>query len=193
MTYTNTTGMRSVTECFSPYMDWSKINADVLQAACERGSRVHRAIEGDLQGEFPMLPDDEKGYLDAARKFLDNVTEIILVEKRLISDAYQFTGQVDLVCRIDGDARETVIDWKTSTSLSKSWSLQLAAYAHLVRASAYPIRKDARHMAIQLRKNGSYFCREYTNPAHDFALFLNCLTAYRYFNPKPSLIDWEAL
>jgi len=191
--YCNDTGYVSVTQCMTPFMDWKKIRPEVLQSACERGSRVHAAVADEINGEFPMLPRDEMGYLDAARKFLENVDDIKLVEKRLVSDVHQFTGQVDLVCKIKGDEAETVVDWKTSISMSKSWGLQISAYGSLVRTNAYPLPPGTRYMAVQLRKNGTYIVREYTNPAHDFAIFLNVLSAFRYFNPKPMNFDMEVM
>jgi hypothetical protein len=178
----------------APFLDWSHISPETLKAAGERGSRVHAAIAAEINGDFPMLPDNEKGYLDAARKFLGYVTGIILVEQRLISDVHQYTGQVDIVCQMSGDDRITVLDWKTSATLSKSWPIQVAAYGHLVKANALlPKESASRHMVVQLKKNGTFKIHEYTQPAHDFAIFLNVLTAYRFFNPKPTNIDFDNL
>lgn len=192
MSYSNQTGLASVTQCFSPYVDWSHINQEVLRKASERGSRVHAAIADEINGEFPMLEDGDRGYFDAAMKFMEIVDEIVLVEKRLTSDVHQYTGQIDLVCRIKGDSRFTLLDWKTSSVISKSWPLQISGYKHLVSCNNY--QSDiGRCMAVQLKPNGTYKINEYLNTARDFSIFLNCLTAFRYFKPKTVDIDWDAL
>ncbi len=189
MTYQNDTGLVSVTECFSPYVTWDHISPTVLQQASERGTRVHEAIADELNGEYAMLPADEQGYLDAARRFLEQVVQACLIERRLISAVWGFTGQLDLVAQIKGDTDYTVIDWKTSSIVSKSWGLQGSAYRHLASTEA-PIH---RVMAVQLRKNGTFKVNEYTNWDRDFHLFLNCLTVYRFFKPKAKDINWEVL
>ena len=196
--YKNDTGLCSVTTCFSPYISWDKISPQVLANAAERGSRVHQALADELNGEFAVVDDEIRGYVEAGRKFMENVEEVLVVEERLISDVHQYTGQVDLVCRMSGDedsgsnSRLTIVDFKTSSIVSKSWPLQLAGYAFLVKANN--IRMNIkRHLAVQLRKDGTYKINEYTNPARDFSLFLNALTIFKYFNPKPIVIDWESL
>jgi len=193
VSYKNDTGLCSVTQCFLPYLSWDHITPAVLTNAADRGSRVHQALADEINGEFTVVDADIKGYVAAGRKFLEMVDETVLVEQRLTSDVHQFTGQVDLVCRIKGDKCLTLVDWKTSATLSKSWPLQLAAYGHLANANAYPLPPGTRYMAIQLRRNGTFIVREYTNPAHDFAIFLNVLSAWKYFNPKPIFFDFEEL
>ena len=189
MSYSNPTGLVSVTEIFSPYVTWEHISPSVLAAAADRGSRVHEALADDLSGDFSMLPADEMGYLDAGRKFLENIETVVLVEKRLCSEAWKYTGQIDLIAQIKGDGFFTMIDWKTSAVISKSWPLQLAAYRHLA-TKQHPI---GRVMAVQLKRNGTFKINEYTNTEKDFNRFLNALVTYQYFKPKAQDINWESL
>jgi len=190
--YKNDTNLVSVTEAFSPYISFDHINTDVLRAAAERGTMVHDCLADHLADGFTFVPDSIKGYFQAGLKFLDNVVEVGIYEERMISEVHQFTGQIDLVCRMRGDTRWTLPDWKTSTLISKSWPLQLAAYAHLVRANNYSF-DIGRTMAVQLRKDGTFKVNEYQNEHYHFNLFLNALVTYRYFKPKTISINWEAI
>lgn len=193
MTYRNDTGLVSVTEVFSPYVRYDHINQDVLRAAAERGTLVHDAIADHLDGGFPVLDESVQGYFNAAVSFLENVLEIGLFEIRLTSDIHQFTGQLDLVCRMIGDSSWILVDWKTSALISKSWPLQLAAYTHLVRANNFQFN-IGRMTAVQLRRDGTFKVNEYTNEHYHFNLFLNALAVMKYFNPSRALtIDWESL
>lgn len=193
MTYVNDTGLCSVTQCFSPYIDWSHISPSVLEKAADRGNRVHRALADEANGEFVIVDDDIKGYVEAGRKFLAMAAEILMVEQRLISDLYKFTGQVDLVCQMRGETDISLVDFKTSSVVSKSWGLQLSAYKNLVDANNYQYNIK-RLMSVRLKKDGNYAIHEYTNPAYLFSVFLNALSTFRFFYDNPSKnINWEAL
>ena len=189
-TYKNDTGLCSVTQYFSPYLSWDNITPAVLTNAADRGSRVHQALADEINGEFIVVDDDIKGYVAAGRKFLEMVDETVLVEQRLTSDVHQFTGQVDLVCRIKADKCLTLVDWKTASIVQKSWGLQLSAYKHLVDANNFRL-KIGRLMSVRLKKDGTYKICEYSNPEYLFSVFLNVMSAYRFFNPKVVDIDWE--
>lgn len=192
MTYCNPTGLISVTEVFSPYISWDHISPEVLRRASERGNRVHDVIADCMGDGFPIIDDEIRGYFEAAMKFLERVEEISLCEVRLISTAHAYTGQVDLVCRIKGDECLTLVDWKTSSVTSKSWPLQIAGYRALVHQSGSGL-SIGRGMCVQLKKDGTYKINEYPNSQRDFSLFLNCLTAWRYFNPPKIDINWDFL
>lgn len=192
MTYCNNTGLVSVTEVFSPYVSFDHISPEVLRAASERGSMVHDAIADYLDGGFPMMDDAIRGYFKAAMSFMANTDETGWYEERLTSDVHQYSGQLDLVCRMRGDDSWTLVDWKTSTLISKSWPLQLAAYTHLVRCNNFPF-DIKRLIAVQLRKDGTFKVNEYTNERYHFNLFLNALATYEYFKPKTITINWETI
>jgi hypothetical protein len=191
MTYSNPTGLCSVTEAFSPHMDWSKISKGVLEAACDRGERVHDAIAADLCCEWHPVDDDIRGYFDAYRSFSKVITDVLYVEKRFECLLYQYTGKVDLVCKIQGDDKWTLVDWKTSAIVSKSWPLQCSAYATLVNNHQLTLVK--RTMAVQLRKNGTFKVNEYVDIDSNYRRFLAALTSYQHFNTKQEKINWEAL
>jgi hypothetical protein len=190
--YLNTTGKISVTQCFSPFISWDHISPEVLQKAAARGQRVHDAIADELNGEFAIIDDDIRGYMDGARRFLENVEAVSLVEERLVSDVYGFTGQIDLLCRVKGDEFNTLVDFKTSSIVSKSWPLQVAAYRHLVEANNYG--KVGRSLIVQLKKDGTFKIHETTNTKHHFSIFLNVLSSYKWFNPGKMIdIDFESI
>jgi hypothetical protein len=190
MSYSNPTGLVSVTEAFSPYISFDFVSQQVLAAACDRGSRVHDAVAQDLAGEFFAMDIDIAGYFAAYQQFALNIDEIVVIEKRMQSDQYQYTGQVDLVCRMRGDSGLTMVDWKTSVAASKSWSLQVAAYAHLAEQEGIKIDRT---IAVQLGREGNFKVNEYRDLAKNFNRFLSALTTYQFFNPKRVPINWDAL
>lgn len=125
---------------------WDEAEA-VKQAAGDRGSRVHLAIEKILNGEeFRIdtkvmdknrssegeLYETELTYeeLLCVKSFLDwreaVKPETIATETVIFSDIHGYAGTVDYVCRIDGVPY--VIDFKTSKQVWKEYELQVSAY-----------------------------------------------------------------
>jgi len=81
------------------------VRPDVLAAACERGTAVHKACECYATGLWsPALPADWRGYFDSFKKWFDlYVLEVIFTEKPLKSDVLGLTGHPDLCALIKGD------------------------------------------------------------------------------------------
>lgn len=194
--YSNPTQYPSVTEIISPYVNFSGIPPAILQAACERGTMVHDAVAGLLMDDFPSIPDTISGYIESFERWRDAmVADVLLVEERLSDERLGYTGQIDLVARIQGDDCWTVIDWKTAVTGYAAWAVQTAAYRELVITNhnildlkQMPI---LRRMSIRLRKDGRKpAVTEYTR-ASDMAVFHGLLNAHHYF--KPRTIEWEAI
>ena len=58
---------------------------------------------------------------------------IVDTEVALVSDVYDYGGRLDAVAIIDGQL--AVCDWKSGNGIYAESLLQLAAYAHLLRAN----------------------------------------------------------
>ena len=188
--------MISVTQALSPFSDFSGINPEVLQHAAERGSRVHRACAAYASG-FPALGlhDEDHGYFHSFVGWFDSyVDKVLMVEKRLTSPL-GYTGQIDLACQLT-DGRFCLVDYKTPALESPTWKAQIAAYCELALTELDSFKKDANTfygvdtpatlkiegMALMLNKNGKAAKGiVYQYQADDFAAFLSCLNAYRYF------------
>jgi hypothetical protein len=136
---------------------WDEAEA-VKQAAGDRGSRVHLAIERILSGEeFRIdtkvqdknrstekeLYETELSYeeLLCVKSFLDwrneAKPEIIAAETVIFSDIHGYAGTVDLVCRIDGVPY--VIDFKTGKQVWKEYELQVSAYRMALENGENPL------------------------------------------------------
>lgn len=96
--------------------------------AGDMGTRIHTIAEAMLAGrEFTASPE-EAPFADAVARFLaERSVEPIAVEQMVANLHYGYAGTFDLVARIDGDV--WLLDWKTSKSVYREYSLQLAAYA----------------------------------------------------------------
>lgn len=174
----------SVTQILQPWQDFSHVPPGRLQEAAGRGKEIH-AICANIALDLwvPDIPDNCKGYIESFRLWLPVVEGVIAVEKRLYSHTYRFKGRLDFICLIQGDKGLTVVDLKSPVAKSKTWPLQTAAYRHLALMEWPNITRIA---TLQLSPEGkSAKLREYTGSMErDFAVFLNCLTAFNYFKKE---------
>jgi hypothetical protein len=143
----------------SPYLTkwiadtgWTEAEA-IKQAAGDKGSRVHLAIEKILNGEEFRIDtkvlDKNTGDLTelsyeellCIKSFIDwrndAQPEVIATETTIFSDIHGYAGTVDLVCRIDGVPY--VIDFKTSKQVWKEHELQISAYRMALENGENPL------------------------------------------------------
>lgn len=172
----------SVTEALRPFNDFSRIPPDVLQKASGRGTRVHAAIAAHLTGTFLVtpLPAEEVPLFDSLRLWCDEmVLEVIAVEPELVNESLGFCGHPDAAVVLK-DGQNCVPDWKTPQVESPTWPIQCAAYQQL---ASQTYGKEFIACAVQPRPDGKIAkAFMYGKNPHHYAIFLNCLNAYRYFN-----------
>jgi hypothetical protein len=176
--------MVSVTECLSPFNDFSAVPPAVLEAACERGSQVHANIASILKGLWvPEIPENCQPYIDSFNLWLPVVEEVVMVEETLVDKEREYKGTPDAILRIKGDEGYTLVDWKSPVVESKSWRLQISAYRALAMQNGYLIHRTG---ALQLSPKGRVAkFREYSGTlVRDFATFLCCLSAYKFFHKE---------
>lgn len=170
----------SVTMILSPYADFSMVPPDVLANAAARGSLVHQACAAIAQDIWiSELSEDCRGYVDSFSYWLDaTAPEILATEIELVDPVHSYHGHPDLICKIGEDV--VVIDYKTPVSVSPSWRLQLAAYLRLALVSGYRANRTA---VLRLSSDGKrpIFDEFTATTARDFAVFLNALSVWRYF------------
>lgn len=120
---------------------WDESQA-LKQAAGEKGSKVHQAIEmlikgGEIKmsskllntstGQEEELTVEEYDCILSFKNWVDKVKpEFLIQEKTVISREYGFAGTVDCVAKIDGEIY--IIDWKTGQYVWPEYELQLSAY-----------------------------------------------------------------
>lgn len=114
----------------------------IKNAAGEKGSRVHKAIQDLIEGkeiaidaQYPSISDEEPRELsfeeyDAvisfARWYQEKKPELLSCEFNVWGDGY--AGTVDLLCRIEDQIY--IVDFKTSAYIWPSHELQISAYKH---------------------------------------------------------------
>lgn len=173
--------MFSVTECLSPWSDFSQIRPDVLELACCRGTVLHRAFASYALGLWvPTLAEEYQGYFDSfVNWYSQTVEETIAVEVELSCKKYGFCGHPDWIGVIKGDKHPSLIDWKTGQAQMKAHRLQVAAYHHLAQ-EAYGVK---RVLLMHPKPDGkpAKVVGHTGTLAHDFSLFLNALAVFKYF------------
>ena len=174
--------MISVTQALSPFSDFSRVPPAVLEAACERGATLHRAFALHASGLWlPGLAAEYQGYFDSFVNWYDlAIEETLAIEDELVCEKYGFCGHPDFIGVIRGDKAPSLIDWKTGQAKLKSHRLQIAAYHHLAKEK-YMVK---RVLLVHPKADGgkASVVGHTGTLAHDFAVFLNCLSAYKYFN-----------
>jgi len=170
----------TVTQVLSLFTDFSGIRPEVLAHAAERGTRVHRACAAIVQGLWiPSLDDEAAGYVRSFETWFPVVEEVVLSEEELVDPDLGFRGHPDLICRIKGDQRLTLIDFKTPVTKQPLWRAQLSAYRHLAHRESYDVERIA---SLRLKADGKRpILDEYTHAGGDLQAFLGALTAYRFF------------
>lgn len=153
----------------------------VVQAAADRGTRVHQACAAIALGlpvmsAFPAI----QGYIDSFQGWFELVDEVLLVEENLIDETYLYTGTPDLVVRLKGEDYIRVVDIKTPVAVSSLWAAQVAAYERLVFSTR--IIMPYHSGALRLKRDGGIAKFNSIDPTSgDFNNFLAALTAYRAF------------
>ncbi len=183
MAYENKTGLPSVTDILSPFIDkdW------FTEESRLRGTAIHAAATCHLTGVWSLpLDPDYQGYFDSFKRWADlMIDKIILVEERLIDPVFKYCGKPDLVAVLKGDAWNTLVDWKTSIAASKTWSLQVAAYRNL---SVTDRGIDtSRGMCVRLKKDGKMpkpdeYAAKYIAYENDLNKFKAALSLHKHFN-----------
>lgn len=97
--------------------EFSQIPTKVLEAAIDRGKRVHEAIEHFIEtGEDVILSIDHQPYYDSFKQWYDKYQPTFLAsEFRMASEDLGFKGIADVIFLIDNTL--VVGDFKTSGKL----------------------------------------------------------------------------
>ena len=111
----------------------------ISKTALDIGKVVHGYIEeviewslGELS-DMPEMPEDEAAVnsIQAFGKWVrENDVEWVATEERIYSKKYKYAGTVDAVAMIDD--KFSVIDFKTSKQIYKSYKLQVYAYKQAI-------------------------------------------------------------
>lgn len=152
-------------------IDYSKVPPDKLEFARTRGQAVHLACQLYDTGTLDTATLDPRiiPYLEAWKKYRAEAGgEIICIERPVFSRRFRYRGTLDRIIR--NKRGLLVVEIKTTYTLHKATSLQLAAYQ-----AAWQEENPALHRhAVLLHDSGKPEIEIYTNPG-DFNVFLSAL------------------
>jgi hypothetical protein len=157
--------------------DFSAVPPAVLEAARQRGTAVHAAIEADHYGYAVDLAPEAAPYLDAYRKFVaESGHEPVISETAVVHPSWGYIGHPDRVGWLLG--RRILLDWKCTESPDLlAAGRQLAGYrlAWNVMRPSEPIETAA---VLQLKADGSYRLHEIASADHE-QVFLAAVVVYQ--------------
>lgn len=177
----------SVTTILKPLSSYGDVPMPILQAAAERGTRVHRAVELLCQNrlDWTTVDDELLGYLEGWMAFCDAMKpEFIANEKRTYHPTAKYAGTLDLELVLHGKpkAKLAVLDVKSCVQVMPTTGPQTAAYqaaenAHRKAASDHIKER----YALRLGKDGSFDLIPYaSSPLSDLNDFMACLRLLRF-------------
>lgn len=160
----------------------------ISREATTLGTKAHKAIELYARS-LADWRDAQEDILPIVRAYADwhaeHVREVIACEKLTVSRLHKFAGTVDLIALLDDDEQPTVIDIKTSNSVSETWGLQTAAYQLALDEEG---TECGRRVIVQLpsREPGVCHIHDLLDHDQDQRAFINALKLYRWKeNQKP--------
>lgn len=147
----------------------------VLRNATVFGTRLHAAAHLIALNRDPEVEADLRPYARAVRRFFSsNVAEVLACEFEIVSreEKQGFGGTLDLYCRL-ADGAYAIVDFKTTSQLTREHGLQLAGYALLAREHGFRVN---RRIAVRIKKEkpGAYYIRRYNEHAADVEAFRAC-------------------
>lgn len=143
-------GYTRISDIISKYSGYGNVPEHILQAACERGTKVHEIIEAIFEGLGAQIDEKLHGYIKSFDSWYTNVHQHgFLQPERWYDDDNLITGKCD--CLMDVDGVLSLIDFKTSAKIGTSWILQGGGYCYLAQKCGIYVDKIR---FIKLLKNG---------------------------------------
>ena len=170
-------GYLRVTEVLYPFSGLQNLDQEIVANAGRRGTKVHKICEGILEGLGCLGVDDETwGYVESFNQFMAKHPnlKVVALERRFFCEELKITGQIDLICEIDGVM--SILDLKTSSKPSKTWPLQGAAYYYLAKKAGFDIKQV---IFLHLNKHGKTATMWKYEP--DVDLFMAILKVFKCF------------
>lgn len=188
--------MPSVTEAISvadrrPFDHWRKKvgarEADrVVMEAKILGTKVHALAQTLANDRTAPVEPEMRPYADAIKEFHAlQVRRVLGTEMSFTSRALGFGGTLDLYCELN-DGTRAVVDYKTSSGLTREHGLQLAGYALLLKERGYVVNK---RICVRLRKDepGRWYARVYRDHEEDVEAFMACVVLWTWMHRKKLL------
>lgn len=157
---------------------WDEAEA-IKQAAGDKGSKVHNAIEDILKGKEVKIDDkyvnnstgqpeeltvqEYECIMSFVAWLTETNPEVIATEYVVYDEAIGYAGTVDMKLKINGEIY--IVDIKTSQQIWPEYELQLSAYRQ-----AEPLAHKTAILQVGYNRNKSKF--KFTEIENKFGLFL---------------------
>lgn len=174
----------NVTSILAPLTDYSKIPAEQLERARQKGVAVHKMVELDCKGDLGDLPEWMAGHHKAWLAFkAETGFECWDSERQLYHHGMAYAGTCDLVgvMKATKYTEAVLIDVKRSFYAGPVIGLQTAAYAEAWnrdQGKTAPL-KIRRRYALRLDADGKYRLEPFED-RNDFAVFTAMLAIQRW-------------
>lgn len=149
------------------------------------GTLAHLIVTNYLQGyTTDHLKEYSKETLDRAENsflsFLEwekqNKIRPILIEEPLVSEVYQYGGQIDIYGEINGELE--IVDLKTGNGIYSEHIVQVSAYKVLLEEAGHRVDR-LRILNIPRTEDESFAEKKIDNWQTGFEIFKRCLEIYR--------------
>jgi hypothetical protein len=172
-----------VSSILKPLTNFIGVDEEILDAASDRGTAVHKAIQMDADGQYYPLPPDCRGFFRSYKKWKDVTKfEIAQSELRLYDDELRVTGCLDAI--VTNGSLKYLVDWKNTAAQNREyWELQGMFYHHLAEKNGIQLAKKI--MFVQLCREGSA-PKVFSFDANE-VLWRQCLKHYYVYISENSL------
>ena len=133
--------------------EYGGVDERTLEAAANKGTAVHNAIENWLKFGIADLDPEYQGYLDGFLEWWEQHKPVVVgSEIRTYHKLLRYAGTVDLLAMIDGELN--LIDYKTTYRLiDKNCRVQLEAYSQALSSHGITVAKKR---ILHLAKDGKW-------------------------------------
>jgi ATP-dependent exoDNAse (exonuclease V) beta subunit len=142
-----------VSEVLQPFTNFDGISQETLERKAAIGTRIHQAVQDDIEGNFPIIVPQELGYFNSFEQWRAAMNPVFVkTEMRHYCEKKMLTGCIDALVKLEGEEKAILVDWKTSVSESPTWVMQAHLYGYLLTDAGEEIAP--RYLFVKLDKSG---------------------------------------
>ncbi len=150
------------------------------ESAKSRGTAIHDIVEAwENTGRVAGLEGPFQGYARAFESWVkSNNIKILEHEQTVKSDKYRYAGTLDLLVKVNGDEKPTLIDVKTGKDIYPEAHLQVSAYKQALSESGIELQGAG---VLLLQEDGTY---KYEQAKDKLKTFLACKILWEGLNEE---------
>lgn len=152
----------------------------VSESAKDRGSAVHDIVEAwENTGKVVGLEGQFKGYAQAFESWIkSNNIKLLEHERSVYSKKYRYAGTLDLLVKVNGFDKPTLIDVKTGKDIYAEAHLQVSAYKQALLEDGVELQDTA---ILLLQEDGTF---KYETGKDKLRAFLACKVLWEGLNEE---------